>query len=242
MTARSKIGGSVKRRRRRRRPMCSDDGDDRATATPTPDVQRRWLREREPPVHVAVVAPPIHVAVVAAHPASPSPCRRRRRRRCTSVVAVAVAASRCRRSWISPSSSAAGWVLIAPPRSRSHRRCTSGVAVVAAHPSPSPSSLHVAVAVAISSAAGLGGLLSWLVGWLSWMAELNELDEVSTVDWLGCNTQHVLNVAPGAGLGANFGSRGAKSSRRRSLPRLPPAMATTSTAKISTPIEEETSP
>ncbi|TXG49230.1 hypothetical protein EZV62_025105 [Acer yangbiense] len=30
------------------------------------------------------------------------------------------------------------------------------------------------------------------------MAELVQLDEVSKFDWLGCNTQHVLSVAPGA--------------------------------------------
>ncbi|KAK0603969.1 hypothetical protein LWI29_010743 [Acer saccharum] len=48
--------------------------------------------------------------------------------------------------------------------------------------SPSPSSLHVAVAV-VFCCAGLGGPPSW-------MAELDKLDEVSKLDWLGCNTQH----------------------------------------------------
>ncbi|KAK0596524.1 hypothetical protein LWI29_016490 [Acer saccharum] len=31
------------------------------------------------------------------------------------------------------------------------------------------------------------------------MAELDELDDVSKIDWLRCNTQHVLSVAPSAG-------------------------------------------
>ncbi|KAK0571169.1 hypothetical protein LWI29_012057 [Acer saccharum] len=68
------------------------------------------------------------------------------------------------------------------------------VAAVAARPSlplPSPSSLHVAIAV-VFWWAGLGGLLSW-------MSEFDELDEVSRLDWPGCNTQHVLSVAPGVG-------------------------------------------
>ncbi|KAK0572203.1 hypothetical protein LWI29_027752 [Acer saccharum] len=86
-------------------------------------------------------------------------------------------------------------------RSRSRRRCTSGVAV------SSPSSLHIRRRRRFtwpSPSSSAAGLLGW-VGWgglLSWLAELDgeldELDEVSTVDWLGCNTQHVLNVAPGA--------------------------------------------
>ena len=30
------------------------------------------------------------------------------------------------------------------------------------------------------------------------LVELDELDEMLSFDWLGCNTQHVVSVTPGA--------------------------------------------
>ncbi|KAK0602041.1 hypothetical protein LWI29_029785 [Acer saccharum] len=66
------------------------------------------------------------------------------------------------------------------------RRCTSSVAV----------------AVVATPSADLGSKLSWL-------AELGDLDEVAIFDWLRCNTQHVLNVAPAYGeLCSNFSREG----------------------------------
>ncbi|KAK0580966.1 hypothetical protein LWI29_008227 [Acer saccharum] len=84
-------------------------------------------------------------------------------------------------------------------RRRRRRCCTSGV--------PSPSSLYVRrpVSVVAAPAADLGSQLSWLAEldellswWLSWMSWVAELDDVSNFNWLRCNTQHMLSVAPGA--------------------------------------------
>ncbi|KAK0595973.1 hypothetical protein LWI29_011581 [Acer saccharum] len=83
-------------------------------------------------------------------------------------------------------------------RRRRRRCCTSGV--------PLPSSLHVRcpVSVVAAPAADLGSQLSWLAEldellswWLSWMSWVAELDDVSNFNWLRCNTQHMLSVAPG---------------------------------------------
>ncbi|KAK0592056.1 hypothetical protein LWI29_012557 [Acer saccharum] len=67
---------------------------------------------------------------------------------------------------------------------------------------PSSSALRVTVVApppASSLLLWLQIFLLFLDGLLSWMAELcGLLDEVSEFNWFGCNTQHVLNVAPGA--------------------------------------------
>ncbi|KAK0589598.1 hypothetical protein LWI29_016165 [Acer saccharum] len=65
-------------------------------------------------------------------------------------------------------------VVAAPFRSRRCRRFLP----------PSSSSAPVEV----------GGLLSWRVSWMAELVELDELDEVSSFDWLGCNTQHVSST------------------------------------------------